>query len=66
MLDMCLMTRVFLQVNSCLISKMKGMRYEHVKEEKKRSIVHNSSSRLANHLAGPLYIVLYSVVIQIC
>jgi hypothetical protein len=45
MLDMCLVTCVFLQVNSCLISKMKGMRYEHVKEEKKKSIVHNNSDR---------------------
>jgi hypothetical protein len=41
MLDMCLVTHVFLQVNLCLISKMKGMRYEHVKEEKKKSIVRN-------------------------
>jgi hypothetical protein len=31
---MCLVIHVFLQVNSCLISKMKGVRYKRVKEEK--------------------------------
>jgi hypothetical protein len=35
-------THVFLQVNLCLISKMKGMRCGHVKEEKKKSIVRNN------------------------
>jgi hypothetical protein len=45
MLNMCLVTRVFLQVNACLISKMKGIRHEHVshddQEEKKKSKVCN-------------------------
>jgi hypothetical protein len=42
MLDMCLVTHVFLQVNSCLISKMKGIRQVHVKEEeRKKRIVRN-------------------------
>jgi hypothetical protein len=40
MLDMCLVTHVFLQANSCLISKMKRVRHKHVKcdnqEEKKK------------------------------
>jgi hypothetical protein len=45
MLDMCLVTRVFLQANSCLISKMKRTRHSRVshddQEEEKKNIVHN-------------------------
>jgi hypothetical protein len=47
MLDMCLVTRVFLQANSCLISKMKRVRHRHVKcvnqRRKEENIVHNIS-----------------------
>jgi hypothetical protein len=45
MLNMCLITCVFLQVNLCLISKMKRARYSRVshddEEEKKKRRVHN-------------------------
>jgi hypothetical protein len=40
MLDMCLVTRVFLQANSCLISKMKRVRHKRVKHvNQRRNIV---------------------------
>jgi hypothetical protein len=32
---MCLVTCVFLQANLCLISKMKGIRHEHVSQRRK-------------------------------
>jgi hypothetical protein len=45
MLDMCLVTCVFLQVNLCLISKIKGTRHSRVicddHKEKKKEIVCN-------------------------
>jgi hypothetical protein len=43
MLDMCLVTHVFLQANSCLISKMKGARHTHVNQRREEeTIVHNN------------------------
>jgi hypothetical protein len=47
MLDMCLVTCVFLQANSYLISKMKRVRHKHVKcvnqRRKGENIVCNTS-----------------------
>jgi hypothetical protein len=34
-LDMCLVNHVFLQANSCLISKIKSIRHKHVSQRKK-------------------------------
>jgi hypothetical protein len=43
MLDMCLITRVFLQANSCQISKMKKVGHNCVnQEEEKKSLAHNT------------------------
>jgi hypothetical protein len=36
MLDMCLITCVFLQANSCQISKIKRVRHKHVNQEEKK------------------------------
>jgi hypothetical protein len=36
MLDMCLVTHVFLQANLCLISKIKRVRHKHVKRVNQR------------------------------
>jgi hypothetical protein len=50
MLGMCLVTRVFLQANSCSISKIKRVRHKHVKHvnqrRKEENIVHNTRSIL--------------------
>jgi hypothetical protein len=36
MLGMCLVTHIFLQANSCPISKMKKVRHKHVNQEGKK------------------------------
>jgi hypothetical protein len=36
MLDMCLITHVFLQANLCQVSKMKRIRHKHVNQEEKK------------------------------